>query len=99
MTPNNSEKTSPLRELTELGQSVWLDFIRRSLLESGELERLVRHDDVRGLTSNPAIFEKAISAGDEYSAQILEVTPRAGGTAGRSSRRWRSGTCAAPRMS
>ena len=58
--------TNPLRELESLGQSVWLDFIRRSWLEDGTIARLVREDGVRGMTSNPAIFEKAISTGREY---------------------------------
>jgi len=73
-----SRRPNPLLELAALGQSVWLDFIRRSLIDSGELARLVAEDGVRGVTSNPAIFEKAIGAGDEYSAQILAVAPAAG---------------------
>ncbi len=74
-----SHRPNPLLEVAALGQSVWLDFIRRSLLDSGELARLVAEDGIRGVTSNPAIFEKAIGAGDEYSAQILAVAPGAGG--------------------
>ena len=50
--------TNPLKGLLSYGQSVWLDFIRRSLLTSGELERLITEDGLRGVTSNPAIFEK-----------------------------------------
>ncbi len=57
---------NPLRALGLLGQSVWLDNIRRSLITSGELRRLIDEDGVRGLTSNPAIFEKAISGSAEY---------------------------------
>ena len=72
-------RSNPLLQLAALGQSVWLDFIRRSLLDSGELARLVAEDGVRGVTSNPAIFEKAIGAGEEYTAQILEVSPGVGG--------------------
>lgn len=75
----SSPRSNPLLELAELGQSVWLDFIRRSLLDSGELARLIADDGIRGVTSNPAIFEKAIGAGDEYSAQILAVAPGVGG--------------------
>jgi len=55
-----SKKTNPLRGLSEYGQSVWLDYIRRSLITSGELKRLVAEDGLRGVTSNPSIFEKAI---------------------------------------
>ena len=55
-----------LAALTAAGTSVWLDQIRRSLIESGELERLVREDSLRGVTSNPAIFEKAILGSSDY---------------------------------
>lgn len=66
-------RANPLLDLAALGQSVWLDFIRRGLIDSGELARLVAEDGVRGVTSNPAIFEKAIASGDEYTDQILEL--------------------------
>ncbi len=59
---------NPLRALQVLGQSVWLDYIRRSLITSGELRRLIDEDGVRGVTSNPAIFEKAITGSSEYMA-------------------------------
>jgi transaldolase/glucose-6-phosphate isomerase len=72
-------RPNPLLELARLGQSVWLDYIRRSLLDSGGLARLIAEDGLRGVTSNPAIFEKAIAAGDDYTAQIVEVAPRLGG--------------------
>jgi transaldolase/glucose-6-phosphate isomerase len=62
---------NPLRELQKYGQSVWLDFIRRSLITSGELQRLIDEDGLRGITSNPAIFEKAIAGSKDY-ADILE---------------------------
>jgi transaldolase/glucose-6-phosphate isomerase len=61
---------SRLKELESFGQSVWIDFIRRSLLTGGGLEQLVREDGVKGLTSNPAIFEKAIGSGAEYQAPL-----------------------------
>lgn len=67
---------NPLHALAGLGQSVWLDFIRRSWLEDGTVERLVREDDLRGMTSNPAIFEKAIANGREYDAQISAIVAR-----------------------
>src|SRR5512142_2678489 len=64
---------NPLRELEKHGQSVWLDSIRRNVIVSGELQRLVEEDGLRGVTSNPSIFEKATRAGDDYSAQIRDV--------------------------
>jgi transaldolase/glucose-6-phosphate isomerase len=60
------EKANPLRALSDYGQSVWLDYIRRSLLLSGELERLVEEDSVCGVTSNPSIFEKAVAGSTDY---------------------------------
>jgi transaldolase/glucose-6-phosphate isomerase len=63
---------NPLRALQLFGQSVWLDSIRRSLITSGELQRLVDEDGVRGVTSNPSIFEKAVTGSSDY-ADILEV--------------------------
>jgi transaldolase / glucose-6-phosphate isomerase len=62
---------NPLKALAEFGQSVWLDYIRRSLISTGELARLIEQDGLRGMTSNPAIFEKAIVGSTEYTA-ILE---------------------------
>src|SRR5580704_5092168 len=59
--------SNPLRELQDYGQSVWLDYIRRSLLTSRELQHLVDDDGLRGVTSNPAIFEKAIAGSSDYS--------------------------------
>jgi transaldolase len=58
-----------LHELSNLGQAVWLDFIRRSFVESGELQALI-NDGVRGVTSNPTIFEKAIGGSEDYDADI-----------------------------
>ena len=57
---------NPLKALSEHGQSVWLDFIQRKLLTGGELKRLVEEDGLKGVTSNPAIFEKAIADSDDY---------------------------------
>jgi transaldolase/glucose-6-phosphate isomerase len=65
-----TEVNPRLAALTEAGTSVWLDQIRRNLIESGELERLVREDSLRGVTSNPAIFEKAILGSDDYDDEI-----------------------------
>jgi transaldolase len=64
---------SRLHELSELGQSVWIDFLSRDLLRDGGLARLMREDAVVGVTSNPTIFQKAISAGDAYDEQLREV--------------------------
>ena len=65
--------TNPLRTLQEYGQSVWLDFLSRDLLRGGELKRLIADDGLRGMTSNPSIFEKAIGHGKDYDAQIAEL--------------------------
>jgi transaldolase len=65
--------TSRLDRLADYGQSVWIDFLSRDLLRGGELERRMREDAVVGVTSNPTIFQKAISAGDAYDEQLREV--------------------------
>jgi transaldolase len=57
---------NPLHELHGLGQSVWLDYIRRGILDNGELEEMIRRYDLRGVTSNPSIFEQAIGDSDDY---------------------------------
>src|SRR3954453_6063179 len=62
-----------LARLTALGTSIWLDQIERGLVEGGELARLVREDSLRGMTSNPAIFEKAILGSDHYDEQIQQL--------------------------
>jgi transaldolase len=61
---------SRLHELSEHGVSVWVDSLSREMLETGELKRLVHEDAVVGVTSNPTIFEKALSTGDWYDAQL-----------------------------
>jgi transaldolase/glucose-6-phosphate isomerase len=61
---------NPLQMLQNHGQSVWLDYVRRDLLEDGGLKKLIDHDGVVGVTSNPAIFEKAISSSDAYDPAI-----------------------------
>ncbi|HVC04488.1 MAG TPA: bifunctional transaldolase/phosoglucose isomerase [Candidatus Acidoferrales bacterium] len=65
--------TTPLQQLGEHGQSVWLDFISRDLLTSGELQRMIAEDNVTGMTSNPTIFQKAIAEGSMYDDQIREL--------------------------
>ena len=62
-----------LQDLTGKGQAIWLDYIRRDLLDNGELARLVAEDGVTGVTSNPAIFQKAIGESDLYDGQIREI--------------------------
>lgn len=63
-------KRNPLVKLGKMGQSPWLDYIERKLIESGELARLVAEDGIKGVTSNPTIFETAISGGRDYDDQI-----------------------------
>jgi transaldolase/glucose-6-phosphate isomerase len=67
---DTAKATNPLKGLLKFGQSVWLDYIRRDLITSGELKRLIEEDGLRGMTSNPAIFEKAIAGSTDY-AEIL----------------------------
>ncbi|MGC9973846.1 MAG: transaldolase family protein, partial [Gaiellaceae bacterium] len=64
---------SRLQQLTELGQSVWIDSLSREMLETGEFERLIREDSVSGVTSNPTIFQKALAEGDWYDGELHEL--------------------------
>jgi transaldolase len=64
---------SRLHELSERGQSVWIDYLSRDMLEEGELARMMREDAVVGVTSNPTIFQKAISHGERYDEQLKEL--------------------------
>lgn len=68
MTRNN-----PLKQLSELGQSPWFDNIHRRMLEQGELQHLVEADGLRGVTSNPTIFQKAIGGSDAYDSAIADA--------------------------
>src|SRR5450432_2614605 len=65
--------STPLQQLGEHGQSVWLDYISRDLLTSGDLQRHINDDNVTGMTSNPTIFQKAIAEGSMYDDQIREL--------------------------
>jgi transaldolase len=65
-TQSSTSAQNPLLELQKFGQSVWLDYIRRDLITSGELQKLIDNDGLRGITSNPSIFEKAIGGSTEY---------------------------------
>jgi len=71
-----AKKTNPLKDLLNFGQSVWLDYIRRDLLASGELKRLIEEDGLRGMTSNPAIFEKAITGSALYADLLSSLRSR-----------------------
>ena len=64
---------NPLKELQNHGQSIWLDFLARGFIAKGELKALIERDGVRGVTSNPSIFEKAIGTGDEYDAAFAKL--------------------------
>src|SRR6266496_1173249 len=62
-----------LQELSEHGQSVWLDYLSRDILESGKLAEMANRDAVVGVTSNPTIFQKAIASGNAYDEQLKEL--------------------------
>jgi transaldolase len=64
---------SNLHKLSKRGQSVWIDFLSRTMLETGKLEQMMSDDAVVGVTTNPTIFQKAISEGDAYDEQLLEL--------------------------
>jgi len=64
---------NPLVRLGEQGQSPWLDYITRDLLQTGELQRLIAQDGLRGMTTNPTIFEKAVAGSDRYDADIRSL--------------------------
>ncbi len=64
---------NPLLTLQGYGQSIWLDYIQRSLISSGELTRLIEGDEIRGITSNPAIFEKAINGSSDYTMALRKL--------------------------
>jgi transaldolase len=72
-TQTKTATQNPLLDLQKQGQSIWLDYIRRDLLTSGELRRLIDEDGLRGMTSNPSIFEKAISGSPAYSGQLDQL--------------------------
>lgn len=67
---------NPVKELEKHGQAVWLDFLARGFIAKGDLKRLIETDGVKGVTSNPSIFEKAIGSSDEYDAPIGKALKR-----------------------
>jgi len=71
-----AKASNPLKDLLNYGQSVWLDYIRRDLFTSGELKRLIEEDGLRGMTSNPAIFEKAIAGSADYTDLLQSLATR-----------------------
>ena len=71
-----AKKANPVKDLLNFGQSVWLDYIRRDLITSGELKRLIDEDGLRGMTSNPAIFEKAITGSTLYTDLLNSLRSR-----------------------
>src|SRR6266404_4804410 len=76
-TLETAKAVNPLVQLQNFGQSIWLDYIRRDLLKSGELQRLITEDGLRGMTSNPAIFEKAIAGSTQYQDFLDSLAGRA----------------------
>ena len=62
--------SNPLRALGDAGQAIWLDYLHRKILEDGKLDRLIKGDGLKGMTSNPSIFEKAIGEGDAYDDRL-----------------------------
>jgi len=67
-------ETNRVKQIHSFGQSIWLDFIDREIMSSGKLQKLIDEDGVRGVTSNPAIFEKAITSSSDYDADIRKLS-------------------------
>ncbi|MFI5136930.1 MAG: transaldolase [Sphingobacteriales bacterium] len=67
-------ETNKVKQIHSFGQSIWLDFIDREIIASGNLQKLINEDGVRGVTSNPAIFEKAITSSSDYDADIRTLS-------------------------
>src|SRR5258708_26747480 len=78
MAKSETSVVNPLKELKKYGQSIWFDYIRRSLITSGELQRMIDDDGLAGVTSNPAIFEKAITGSTDYTEALRKLENRAG---------------------
>ena len=68
---------NPLKQLEACGQSPWLDYLKRSLIEKGELRTLIERDGLKGITSNPSIFEKAIGESEEYKGALKQFQAQA----------------------
>src|SRR3954453_10056315 len=65
-----------VKELEKLGQSIWLDFLSREILAGGEFKRMIAEDGLKGMTSNPSIFEKAFAHGDSYDDDIRKLAEK-----------------------
>jgi transaldolase/glucose-6-phosphate isomerase len=74
--PAASQHENPLKALLRYGQSIWFDYIRRDLITSGQLARMIHEDGLRGMTSNPTIFEKAFSSSPDYTKPLGELARR-----------------------
>jgi transaldolase len=72
-TQNTTTMANNVKQIHEFGQSIWLDFIDRQIISTGKLQKLIDEDGIRGVTSNPAIFEKAISSSSDYDSDITEL--------------------------
>src|SRR5277367_3221974 len=73
---NSKATKNPLKELLNYGQSMWLDYIRRDLFTSGKLKNMIDNDGLRGMTSNPSIFEKAIADSSLYDDILKSLAGR-----------------------
>jgi hypothetical protein len=80
---------NPLKQLEACGQSPWLDYLKHSLIAKGELRHLIERDGLKGVTSNPSIFEKAIGESDEY-AEALKQSQHLGDLRAPGDRRYQS---------
>src|SRR5579859_6327750 len=95
--PNVGAKgVNPLKALLEFGQSPWMDYVRRDLLTSGGLKKMIQEDGLMGMTSNPTIFEKAITGSKDY-ADILESPTPKNWMPRASTKKSPSATCRTPR--
>ena len=72
----SAQVTNPLKELLKYGQSMWLDYIRRDLMTTGKLKHMIDEDGLRGMTSNPSIFEKAIAESSLYDDVLKQLVSR-----------------------
>jgi len=74
----STQHENPLKALIRFGQSIWFDYIRRDLITTGQLAHLIEDDGLRGMTSNPTIFEKAFSSSPDYQKPLGELARRGG---------------------
>ncbi|HJS55201.1 MAG TPA: transaldolase family protein, partial [Chitinophagaceae bacterium] len=67
-------KQNKLKSIQDLGQSIWLDFFDRKIMDTGKLKKLIEDDGIRGVTANPSIFEKAINSSSDYEKDIMVLS-------------------------